>query len=451
MELRARIERLGEPQREALARRLDELGVRSETKLVAYVVPDSRSAPTPEELRRHLRERLPEPMVPAMFVTLDAMPRTVNGKIDRDALPEPATERATSKDSAPRDALEETLVTIFSELLGVEPVGIHDDFFDLGGHSLRALRLVVVIRERLGQTIQVDTVFQRPTVARLAEVLQGAPAVGRDSLLVEIQPRGSQPPLFCAHCVAGRTIHYYDLARELGSDQPVYGLAPPGADGSEPFPESIEQLAARHVAEIRSLQPKGPYRLGGYSFGGVVAFEIARQLTDAGEGVEILAMFDTLFPWHETLEERAGRHRANTAKLGVAERLVYFGRSVLGNVLSLVRDQTAAMRTLPTRLAIRGRTALRIPLPESLRPSYVERSCLRAFRRYRPQALSAPVILFRHGAESWFKDQFPELGWRGLAKDITLVDIPGDHEDVIHGRGVEITARRLGEKLKSSR
>jgi pristinamycin I synthase-3/4 len=260
-------------------------------RLVAYVVAAGNGC-RPEVLREFARARLPEYMVPAVFVALDALPITSNGKLDRAALPAPEATVAESG-RGPRTPQEHILCAIFAEVLGLTRVGIDDDFFDLGGHSLLATRLISRIRAALEMNLSIRTLFETPTVAGLARLADTA--VQRDAfeVLLPIRARGVQPPLFCIHPAGGLSWCYAGLLRHLGPDQPIYalqasGLATPGA-----LPATLEDMVADYVDHIRTVQPTGPYHLLGWSFGGTVAHAIAVRLQDHNESVALLAMLDS--------------------------------------------------------------------------------------------------------------------------------------------------------------
>jgi len=235
-------------------------------------------------------------MVPAVFVTLDEMPLTPNGKLDHAALPSPEERRLGTPSGfiAPRTAIETELAQIWEELLGVKPVGVRDSFFDLGGHSLLAVRLAARIEKQFGYELPVATLFAGDTIEHLASVLEKQNGQTR-SLVVPIQTKGSRPPFYCVHSIGGTVNNFYHLSRSLGSDYPFYGLQ--AARLHEQIENaSIEQTASRYIDELRQVQPTGPYLLGGYSFGGFVAFEMARQLSAQGESVPLLALLDTYSP-----------------------------------------------------------------------------------------------------------------------------------------------------------
>jgi amino acid adenylation domain-containing protein len=262
-------------------------------RLAGWLVarPDAEQ-PAGTELRAFLRERLPEYMVPAVFAWMDALPRTGSGKLDRRALPEVDAGTDGAEFVPPRPGLEARIAAIWQDVLGLERVGAHDDFFDLGGQSILATRLVARLRGELGIDVPVGMLMQAPTVEALARAVEAGERSVRLPL-VALQTFGDRPPLFLAHPAGGHVICYRGLAVNLAPDQPVYGLQPRGLEDGNPPITDLEEMAAFYVDAIRRFRPRGPYRLGGWSFGGVVAWEMARQLRSMGEDVDLLAMLDT--------------------------------------------------------------------------------------------------------------------------------------------------------------
>jgi len=268
-------------------------------RLAAYVVgePDQAGV-TAGDLRDFLKAKLPGYMVPAAFVPLDSLPLNGNGKVERKILPAPDRQMVTLTKTfvAPRDHLETQLAKSWEEVLELPCVGIEDHFFDLGGHSLLAVRLVARIEKILGRRIPVAAIFQSPTVAQLAETLRLKKESATTTSIVEIQPKGSKPPLFFVHGVGGGMFWgYTNLSKYLGADQPVFAFKSRGMDGLEEF-GTIEEMAAQYVADLRTFQPHGPYQLGGYCFGGNVVYEMARQLQAQGEKISLLAIIDCAPP-----------------------------------------------------------------------------------------------------------------------------------------------------------
>ncbi len=268
-------------------------------RLVACVVPDRDLALNPLELRKFLKEQLPDYMIPQVFVAIAFLPLTPNGKIDRLRLqaPENITSNSTDKSCiAPRTPTESTLAQIWSEILNTELVGISDNFFDLGGNSLLAIRLINEINQQFERELPLSALFLHPTIEGLADALDSGTNAREWSPLVAIKPRGKNPPFFCVHPIFGVIFPYCELAFGLGENQPFYGLQPKGIDGESSPLTRIEDMAADYIAALRTVQPKGPYFLGGWSFGGLVAFEMAQQLLAAGDEVALLAVLDTLAP-----------------------------------------------------------------------------------------------------------------------------------------------------------
>ncbi|GAA2581759.1 amino acid adenylation domain-containing protein [Actinomadura fulvescens] len=265
-------------------------------RLVAYLVPTD-DPPDTNELRRHALTKLPDYMIPSAFVTLDALPLTSHGKLDRNALPDPDYAALGSGAQAARTAREEALCCLFAEVLDLESVGADDNFFALGGHSLLATRLVSRIRAALGTDLSVRLFLQAPTVAGVIESLAADPAAqARIDPVVAIRTSGEQPPLFCVHPVSGVAWCYSGLQRHLPADLPIYGLQ---LAGEQAGPRDLAELTASYADRIREVQPTGPYRLLGWSLGGTIAHAVAGRLQREGERVEFLALLDSYptNPW----------------------------------------------------------------------------------------------------------------------------------------------------------
>ncbi|MFE9896069.1 amino acid adenylation domain-containing protein [Streptomyces sp. NPDC005529] len=268
-------------------------------RLVAYVVAEAgNDTLDTEALRAHAARQLPEYMVPSAFMVLDQLPLTANGKLNRRALPAPLFE-ADAAGRGPRNPREEILCGLFAEILGVPSVGIDDNFFELGGHSLLAVQLISRIRDVLGDGLAIRAVFAAPTVATLAEQL-GRSSDGEEfDVLLPIKDRGGSSAVFCVHPVSGIGWCYAPLAGIASPEHSVYALQARGLDGKDALPDSIREMAADYVRQIRAVQESGPYHLMGWSFGGVVAHEMSVQLRAQGEQVDTLALLDA-YPAHGT-------------------------------------------------------------------------------------------------------------------------------------------------------
>ncbi len=274
-----------------------------ERRLVAYVVSNQELAPTINELRSFLKQKLPHYMVPSAFVFLDALPLTPNGKVDRRALPAPDGTRPGLQEAfvAPRTSVEEVLASIWSKILAVEQVGIYDDFFELGGHSLLVAKLIAEIQRDLRVDLPVRALFESPTVAQLAARIKGTQDEGfylqeeKGNYLVNLGPGQNQTPVFCFPYIGGfrgDLLTFARLGRLIGSDYSFYGLQARGMDGVSQPHRRVEDMAAAYIKEIQTLQPHCPYLLVGECFSSAVAYETAQQLRAHGEEVALLAFLD---------------------------------------------------------------------------------------------------------------------------------------------------------------
>ena len=267
--------------------------VPGDKRLVAYLVPEGTSAPTPLELRDFLKPKLPEFMVPSAFVFLHALPLTTNGKLNRKALPVPdmSLQVMDAGFIAPRNRVEKQLAEIWASILGIDRVGIHDNFFEIGGHSLLAVKVVAEINKLLNIDLPFGAMYQSPTVEELGIIIASDNQQSSWYSLVPIQKQGSRPPLFAIH-----TITLQDLPRHLGSDQPLYflryGMAAEISNRPVRLP-LLEDLASHYIKEMQQLQPQGPYYLMGFSFGGLIAYEMACQLVANGHKVNFVGLLDT--------------------------------------------------------------------------------------------------------------------------------------------------------------
>ncbi len=261
---------------------------RGDGQLVAYIIPHGRPFPTHSYLRRRLGESLPEYMIPARFIMMESFPLNANLKVDRKALPDPEhVNRISSvRYQAPANSTEVSLVKIWESIFKISPIGINDNFFDLGGDSLYAAEIYTQVGKQFGKELDMRTLLQYPTVGRLAKFIAEDRRQG-STVLVPLQPFGSRRPLFCVHGHGGHVHAYVPLSRIIGSDQPLYGLQSQGESMS-----IFEAMASAYIKEIRNVQPNGPYSVAGFCYGGIIALEMAHQLVKSGEEVAHLIMFD---------------------------------------------------------------------------------------------------------------------------------------------------------------
>jgi amino acid adenylation domain-containing protein len=412
-------------------------------RLVAYTVAENEPVPA-AVLGREAGARLPRYMVPAAFVTVPFLPRTPGGKVDRRALPVPdwsGRSAGALPEDAPRTPTEQALADIWRQVLGIPAVGIHGNFFEIGGRSRLGAQVFGLIADRLGKVLPLAALFSAPTIAGLAALVDGDSGPESWSPLIPIRATrpGMGQPLFCVHPLGGHVLTYRDLARRLGPDVPVYGLQAAGLDGRRPPLSSVEDMAEHYLAEIRQVQRHGPYALGGFSFGGLVAFEMARRLTARGEGVSLLALLDTQFP--EGARSPFVRHMAGSA---------WFRRLVYPQWLRVAGHRASLERLGPRRYAalllgkLPGRTSVaRIDAVEAyLReeqpfdgPDAFSRAAARvvdanagALTRYIPQPY-AGVITFFHALATPVGEDTREL-WASVADRLEVHDVPGSHSDI---------------------
>ncbi|MEP6802072.1 MAG: amino acid adenylation domain-containing protein [Acidobacteriota bacterium] len=428
--------------------------VSGEKRLVAYVEAVSGAELHEWGLRAFLKEKLPGHMVPSTFQLLTELPRTPNGKVDRRALPAPGlgSREIEARGVLPRDSLEAKLAAIWEEVLGVSGIGVFDDYFDMGGHSLLAALLFSRIGESLERHLPLATIFEAPTISQLARKLREEGWSPPDSSLVMIQ-RGvaGRAPLFCVPGVGGNIVGYVDLARELGVDQPVYGLQARGLDGKrEPF-TCVEDMARHYITEMLALFPNGPFLLAGASFGGRVAFEMARQLDQSGHGVALVALFDAFAP--RTAYSPAGVSRRRLRRS--VERIAYHGKNLLfgsHRVRYVARKSRTLQRRIRSRLwrmVYKFYRKISRPLPLVLQD--VREAGYLANREYAPGPYPGKVTLFRATVRSLADSETADMGWRQLAQGgVEIRAVSGDHVDMLIRPQVAFLAGQLHECMDAA-
>jgi amino acid adenylation domain-containing protein len=435
-------------------------------RLVAYVVP-RRPTSINGELRAFLKQKLPDYMVPSSFVVLDSLPLTASGKLNRRALPAPDQllqtkhERQLTKFVAAQTQTEKLLVTIWADLLETPKIGINDNFFEAGGHSLLAVRLFCQIQKHFGRNLPLATLFQAPTIAQLAAILeqdqQGTSNAEWSSLVAitpveRIRQAGRKQPFFCVHALGGNVLEYYDLANHLGQDQPFYGLQSAGLKGKHGAHTRVEDMAAHYIKEMRELQPRGPYFIGGRSLGGMIAFEMARQLRADGQEVGLLALLDTypsgyakLLRDQSTLRARFDRalsrtraHLANLKGLSLTDKVFYLGAK---SKFAPRKMKSQLWRRVYSSFENLGR-----PLPRALQD--IQELNSMAVREYVPQVYNSRITLFWASSDLRAAVDFVG-GWRALAGGgIDVHEIPGTHLDIIKEPHVTELARKLSDCLE---
>ncbi len=425
-------------------------------RLVAYIVPRKAGAVADAELRAHLSRSLPDYMLPAACVFLDRFPMTPSGKIHKNALPAPERNLKPGGRTSPRTSLELQLQRLWESVLGVQPVGMQDNFFETGGHSLMALRLMSRVEKTLGVGLPVSMLFQAPTIELMARLIAQKGIEPDAGVLVPIQTNGSRPPLFCIHGVGGTILSYGHLAKHLPDDQPLYGLQARGLDGIEAPHTRIEEMAADYIAHVRSVQTSGPYYFAGFSFGGLVGFEMARQLEAAGEEVGLLLLLDSgamdaqsSLPWRvfwrAVLDRQVGRcklHAGNLARLSTPGRIEY------------VRQRFRTLRRKAGNRVWQFRYRLyeitRRPVPQAFQN--VKEAAYLAVRQYTPGPYSGTAVLFRAEQRSAVDDADATLGWGRLIRGgVEVRTVRGDHNTIAVGQNAATLAGQIMSVLDRAR
>jgi amino acid adenylation domain-containing protein len=399
-------------------------------RLVAYVAGESLPV---GRLRGGLRRTLPEYMVPSVFVPLDRFPLTPNGKVDRKRLPAPTWgERVPT--SEPRDELERKLVGILQDVLGVSPIGTADDFFDLGGHSLIAVRLVHAIEREFGRQVPVGSLLRNPTIAQLAELIREPKPTVEMPLLVCLQD-GPGVPLFCVPGQGDHGFQFRDLARRVGPNRQVYAFSYERWEREPDLYHTVEDLAELFLAEVRRVQPTGPYRFAGFCLGGWFAFEMARRLRTTGDVVEQLVLIENYGPPHSPVANASRRER-------LLQLARYFARLRPRAKLRFVCERA---RRILARFQPQKGSSVPTGEPIEVGPGARE-SYLCGVYRARPIP-GKMEVLRAAGQPEWFRkfgDDAPDLGWAGFAKGgIFVTVIPCGHDDVMKGPGLDHIAARL--------
>ncbi len=424
-----------------------------EKRLVGYVVAKPGATIDPEQVKEHLRGKLPEYMVPVAIVVLDRLPLTPNGKVDRKSLPAPvrSTAELSFTSAASRDSLDLQLMKLWEKVLNVRPIGLRDNFFDLGGNSLVAVRLFSEMRKLFGRSFPLSVLFQAPTVEKLADMIRKGGWSPQWTSLVPIQPGGSKPPFFCVHGGGGNVLIYRELARHLGEDYPFYGLQARGLDGNKNYLTTTEAMAESYLREIRELQPEGPYYLGGFCMGGQVAFEMAQRLVRDGEKVNLLFVIDTHnfngVPPQFTLSEKMGNlgqkivfHSSNILQLGLKRQIAYFAEKskiALRREMERLRIKIVHLFKLnPHRDVVRG-----------TEEEFIEDINDRAFLAYKPVSYLGKMTVCKPRRNyAFLRDPFN--GWGAIADGgLEIIELPSDPGGIFLEPYVQTLAEKLKEQI----
>jgi amino acid adenylation domain-containing protein len=406
---------------------------------------DTESQLSSKSIRTYLSRHLPAYMLPNRIVTIEQLPITPNGKVDRRALLAlNTTENSALKATVPRNNLEEILVGIWQEVLEIERIDINDNFFELGGHSLLAIQLFTKIHQRLKVQLPLAILVRSPTVARLAEYLNSSSQANISSSLVPIQPHGTRTPFFCVHSLDPCLLFYKSLVQFLDPEQPFYGIQPYDVDNKLLSFTTIEEIAAYYLWEIRSIQPHGPYYLGGFSFGGFIAFEMAQQLHKQGEKVALLAIFDTpALGIINEISRSAQLDRIWQLFCKYGHRFIY---DKVINQFIFYRN-----RIINTWQKIQGLLRVDRLKLTSAQQQFARTLATneRALESYQPALYPGKITLFKAGYN--VNTISLAAGWQDLAQlGVDTIEIPGDHVSLFTPPNAAHLARELDRCLQTS-
>ena len=415
---------------------------RQTKKIAAFVSWIERPLPE-QELRRALRQQLPSFSMPNHFFSLRQLPLLPNGKVDRLVLSQRALQGLRAKTKArsdPSDLLTLQLLRIWQNVLESDSIGLADDFFIFGGDSLAAATMLAAVEKRFGISLPVSSLLEAPTVEKLADLIRRGGRLESDSALIPLQLRGTQLPLYCVPGAGSEPLEFRQLAAHLGDDQPLFAFQPQGLDGRGPFHDSVEDTAAYYLASLRRHQSRGPYRLCGHSFGGVVAFEMAQRLVKDGDEVEFLGLLDSY----------AGEYPKLRNNLSLRKKLLFKIHNLVGSqssvtIRSLIDGVKTRIRYRLIKLYLRLNFRSVTIRGYHWRFLYHE-ACMAARRRHVLRPLPLKIHLFRvqHQPLAEFFEPNPLLGWDGMASNgIDVHELPGNHDMQLREPNVAILAQKL--------
>lgn len=409
--------------------------------LVAYLTIEGSEPPDVMALRESLRSKLPPYMVPGMFLFLDEMPLTPNRKIDRNALPEPTgASRARAEHVEPRTETEAVVAEIFSKVLEVEDIGALDHFFDLGGHSFFAIHVMTHLRQRKGVDLPLAVLFQAPTVEALAQVVdeRSADPLSLHKVLLAGEPDDGSRPFFCVHGIGGNVFQFMELARHMGDGRPFYGIQGWADLDDVDYLGSARTMAERYIGVLRSVQAEGPYLLGGYSVGALVALEMCRLLLAEGESVALVVLgTDATPPEHPIAMEKVSFEGGMAQELGIPISPQKLFALPPEERLGYVVETGIEHGVLPSGFTV----------ADALRYLKVFRLTLGASLSYRPEPLDVAVTLLRADGSPQNVDD-PTAGWSSVTSlPVQILEMPGDQNTLLREPHVVTVAEQLRKAL----
>ncbi|SOD19617.1 non-ribosomal peptide synthetase [Pedobacter xixiisoli] len=397
-------------------------------QLVAYIIPQNYSAENSykEEIvqwKAALKDALPAFMVPAFFYTLATFPLTPNGKIDRNTLAKniksvtPATPVFVSANTE----AEKEILAIWQKVLNKDDISTTDNFFELGGHSLLAVQVMQQIGSKMKVKLPLASLFQYPSIQKLAELATAKREDIQWNSLVKIRPEGSKTPVYFIHGSGLNVLMFYPMIKYMDAEQPVYGLQAQGLDGNLPSFTSIEEVAKMYVDEVIADRPNGPYAFIGYSLGGIIGLEMAKQLQEMGKEVKFFGVVDTYIGNRNFLKSRTTTLVEKVFRQ--PKKLLFFGGQFLQNPQKTVNYQVNHIKNLGNKIFSPTATAAQVSLEDKINDIYME-----AYMRYDLQPYDGIIHLFKVKERIYFVDEPKYLGWKPYApKGLKITYINGDH------------------------
>lgn len=417
----------------------------SDLRLLAYVVPHSGNQISHTELRSSLQQKLPDHCIPSAFISLDTFPLNPNGKIERNALPEPDFSQRGIQIGffAPKSELEKQLAAIWEDIFHINPISVHDNFYDLGGDSFMAMELFAKIEHNLGKRLPISLLIQSQTISQLALSLDIGDQAASWTSLVPIQPEGEGPPIFLVHADGG-IMFYQAFVKYFPPSQRIYGLQATGLDGTTQPLDSIEKMAAHYLKEIKSVQPQGPYNLGSYSLGTLIILEMGQQLIRSGDEVGLLANIDADAPGYPNLP---AAH--NTMKYKFTAHLFTLRDYDLPHKLRYIRNRVwHRIRENLTSIFSWLYVKVNFPMPYPIRYYFVRKIIYQAIDQYKLGKYPGKMTLFRATKQPLVPDPDPTLGWEKLVSgELEICDVEGTHNSMVHEPYLGELVKKINERL----
>ena len=423
-------------------------------RLTAFIVPETEMGEEQfsrmiSKLKERLKKELPAYMLPDNFINLNKLPLLLNGKINFTALSEscPHNKPIPEKTNVSTTETEKLLVSIWSEFLSLENIDVNDNFFELGGHSLIAVEVMMRIEKETGKMLPLSTLFEYPTIKKLASLLQSDKKETLWKSLVPIKPSGSKAPVYIIHGSGLNVLNFSSISLYVDEEQPVYGLQAKGLNGADEPLNNMEEIAADYISQIIEHNPEGPYAIAGYSFGGYVGIEMARQLRSMGKKVKMLAMFDTNaeeqnynYSFLKKLTVKSARQFRKL--LWISSSLLKQPKTTINYQLGYAKNKT---KSVASYIGLSAKEEIQGSLAEFMRIS--EQHDI-AYNNYRIKPFDGVIDVFKAKRRIYFIDDLKFLGWKKYAlKGVRIHDVPGDHKTMLLAPNDKEFARALQNAL----